>query len=109
MEYNRRIVFDLVSVLVLANLIDAYASIYLISNGVCYETNVWLEEVGRAYGFANAILALKAGWCMLLACLIDHYQSPRIGVVVILSIAASTYSVLMLWHIYLISFTTVIL
>jgi hypothetical protein len=98
---------ELMIALVLVNMFDLYATQYLLSTGMFYEVNYWIGGLGTARFINVAVMKLVC----LSAFVTFGMHCVKPGRIVMLTLASvmSVYVCLMLYHIYLISFTTVIL
>jgi hypothetical protein len=105
-ECNRELFKQLVKALILANIFDVFATQYLLSTGAFYESNSWLRSLYNDLGFLNSIAVVKFGWSIVLAMLYSTCIKPGTVVMITLTAATAMYSCLMIWHIYLFSFTT---
>jgi hypothetical protein len=105
-DRNKDLFQQLVVALILANIFDVFATQYLLSTGLFYESNGWLNALCQKYGFLNTIAQIKFAWSLFLAFIYIRCTSPGTFVMILLTAATSLYSCLMLWHIYLFSLTT---
>lgn len=97
---------ELMIALVLVNMFDLYATQYLLSTGMFYEVNHWLGGANSTR-FMN-VMIMKFICITAFVSFGIHCAKPGLIVTLAVVSAMSVYVCLMFYHIYLISFTTVI-
>ena len=106
MQQQQTLTQKLVIAIIFANIFDAYATYYLTSSGIFYEANTWLAGLYKNYGYIKGVASIKFSLAVVLSFCPDRVSG---AVVFIMTFVLSSYVCLMLWHLYLISFTTRIL
>lgn len=96
---------ELLTAIVMINVFDIFITKYLLDSGLFYEANTWLCSLHNKYGYISTIAVIKFSLAILLAAGI-RLSAPPDYIIIMLTFATSTYFCLMLWQIFLISFTT---
>ena len=108
-DYPNRLFRDLVIVLVMLHTFDSFATQYLLSTGLFYECVWWWAKLIDKTGSFIGVVYIKSLLAFFLALLYNACEYPGKIVIFLLTFTVSIYTSLMLWHIYLFSFTTRVL
>jgi hypothetical protein len=103
---NRELFKEIMLALIVINLFDLYATQYLLSTGLFYEANYWLGGAENER-FTN-VITMKFICLMAFATFGMRCTEPSLPLMLVVTAALSVYVWLMLYHLYLISFTMVI-